>query len=348
MKPRVPQLDSPNSPALLDVYVRETAGWLFLRDAVFAAGVMIVLAATVAGVRGRWLHPTIFLLAIVPAVIGVRHVRKRVRDVRKCMAALESVPHDDLTASDVERFLHDHPFGALRFARRHLARYLARGGFTVRAIRVGVWKSLIAHPATVFPLVRPLDIPFEPLPLDERDDAVRHFLAADGERVASRRGRACHADSFVRRVAIALRGGWGAVGGAAVWVCMVGILVDSEFRSGSGAVSYGHVVLGVIPCFFWAVTFVWLRRSRSRNILVVPGGLVVRTPKRRGWRLEYFTRETSAICCYRVGAWDWSLILSNGGRTISATVSDVELDFALRAWLSPVDPPHPDRLTDLT
>jgi hypothetical protein len=88
----------------------------------------------------------------------------------------------------------------------------------------------------------------------------------------------------------------------------------------------------------------------SQQWLLVPGGLVVRTSsfRRRGWKVHLFVRSRSALVAYRQMKLRWTICVADPEANQMTMITPTECHALLRAWLSPLEPPDPDRLSDLT
>jgi hypothetical protein len=87
----------------------------------------------------------------------------------------------------------------------------------------------------------------------------------------------------------------------------------------------------------------------SQQCLAVPAGLVVRKAgsHRRSWELHLFTRASSVFCFVQTAARTGCLILADAHACEAFPITEKELEFALRAWFSPLPPPLAAELTDL-
>jgi len=177
-------------------------------------------------------------------------------------------------------------------------------------------------------LLPPIDKPFEPLPLElagplaNCDDPTGRAVPTPNPTVAA-----------IRR---ATRAGRGAVLCFALY-CLGRACFDVAFRA-------MPIHLLLIPLALIAAVWLWPHRERFGEIerwFVVPGGLLRQRawPWEPGWRSHVFRREDSAILTYAVTGRGSRLAVSDGRERGYAIASQAEVDFALRAWLSPLPPP---------
>lgn len=86
-----------------------------------------------------------------------------------------------------------------------------------------------------------------------------------------------------------------------------------------------------------------------KQLLAVPGGLCHRRIRRGSddWNIHLFTRESSVACIYQSGARQWMIVVADEQEHAKCAGTRKEVEFALRAWLSPLDPPTIDQLKEL-
>jgi hypothetical protein len=83
---------------------------------------------------------------------------------------------------------------------------------------------------------------------------------------------------------------------------------------------------------------------------LVPGGVVLRRARGMRSQVELFPRKDSIAVTRPTPQTEAAWVLTIARRDGSWTTSEfgpLEMDAFLQAWLSPLDPPEPDRLTDL-
>lgn len=76
---------------------------------------------------------------------------------------------------------------------------------------------------------------------------------------------------------------------------------------------------------------------------IVPGGLL----SRRGGRLTLLRRSESVLIADSIWRTQWNVIIFNGQAKARLQITDRELAVLLRAWLSPLQPPDIEQLSDL-
>jgi hypothetical protein len=213
-------------------------------------------------------------------------------------------------------------------ALREMLRLLVAEGCTNVTVRVGRNRDLAA--------ITPLEMPFEPVPLDAAPDQL---VAPDR---AVRSGSPAILPRALRRNII-LRGGW----------ILLALFLFNAVMAALSSMAQGRVTPGLV---FWslavAVTLfvpASFRPLGGKQWLVVPGGLLRRTAgwRQRGWTLTLFTRADSALCVGRHRRQRWIMAVSDATGADFALLTREESEALLRAWLSHVPPPPADRLSDL-
>ena len=88
----------------------------------------------------------------------------------------------------------------------------------------------------------------------------------------------------------------------------------------------------------------------GKQFFAVPGGLVVRKSGwlKKGWRIKLFSRTASCVMICPIGRKQWLLTVSDGETCESVIGLRSELELALCAWLSPLEPPKLEQLSDLS
>ena len=88
----------------------------------------------------------------------------------------------------------------------------------------------------------------------------------------------------------------------------------------------------------------------TRHWLFAPSSLIVRKAR---WRdlasqLHLFNRRKSVLCLYRPAKkGEWTVAVADGEASEQITATDAEVSLLLRAWLSTIEPPPVERLSDL-
>ena len=135
-------------------------------------------------------------------------------------------------------------------------------------------------------------------------------------------------------------GRWFLIGGHLVLLCMYIFRWNLPGSSIAWLVPLlvGALVLATGGAFTW-----------RRQWLLVPGGVVVRTTGFGWghWRVRLYSRVRSVLYVGRISAVQWTIAVADGTRVETVRVTGAEATLLLRAWLSPIEPPPPERLTDL-
>jgi len=199
--------------------------------------------------------------------------------------------------------------------------------------------------------IDPINVQFEPRALDETDDTLESLVDAidsstaandsphDGHPVARAERRA------MKKISTRIRkaGGWVAL----LFGCLFFIRAMMRW------IRFGSFDFGLV---FWLVIMAgWFLRLSGTSILsrtewfLVPAGVAVRTLVRgaRAWNVELFHRASSVLCVYRGDRNLWTALIANSGNFCACACTQREATVLLRAWLSPLDPPTLDKLTDL-
>lgn len=179
-------------------------------------------------------------------------------------------------------------------------------------------------------LIAPYDVPFEPQPLSEVDSA----LLSGGEPSGSGALRRVHRN-------IRVQGGW-------VLVAIFGFnFAIAAWR----AIEIWQVTFDLVAwgLALGAMTLVPASARTRGELLVVPGGAVWRRAswRQRDWRLHVFDRRNSNLMVVRIWRQQWGAYIHDGDQSARAIVTKAEADFLLRAWLSPLEPPTSEQLSDL-
>lgn len=178
--------------------------------------------------------------------------------------------------------------------------------------------------------VEPYDVPFEPQPLSEVDSA----LLAGGERPDGSALRRVHRN-------IRIQGGW-------LLVTIFGFnFVVAAWR----AIETRQVTIDLVAwgLALGAMALVPASARTRGQLLAVPGGAVLRRTgwRQPNWRLHVFDRRTSNLMVVRIWRQQWGVYVHDGEQSARTLATKQEADFLLRAWLSPLEPPTLERLSDL-
>lgn len=306
-------------------------GLLFLAVALLVAlGVVFSVGSqwVASGRAPLWVFPLVAPLIVL--IFGV--VMLRLRDVflRRIARSAASAPN----AAEVVECLQNGIWvrdllwsknGAMALARELLAN--GHSGLTLRA-----------GPPKLMRPIRPLEVYFEPLPLDEAQPTVEElWQQATG-------GATSETDSAFRRpAASALRktvlfsGGWRSVTGLLFAVCFLLLL---GWGGGGGR------AIAIIVASLVLVRFAYGWKSGAGNrILIVPGGIL--QSSRAG--LQLFRRTECVLLSHRHQKHPAPhvTLVGSAGRKAQFVTTTRELDTLLAAWLSPVEPPTPELIAQL-
>jgi hypothetical protein len=200
--------------------------------------------------------------------------------------------------------------------------------------RGGAGKSIrIVRSAFPQPQPEPLDVPFQPQPLNEAHTALPCAGGGAGDSTAS-----TQRSEFRRRVL--LRGGW--------WVFALGVipaalqLLASVFRKDVADV----LMLATLVALLLFAPVDW---RFNRQWFLVPGGVVLRKAGWRSarWTLHLFERTSSVLFVGMSARTQWLAAVADGKEASHLQVTPAEADLLLRAWLSSVPPPPIETLSDL-
>jgi hypothetical protein len=195
----------------------------------------------------------------------------------------------------------------------------------------------------------PIDVPFEPVPLDESAPAFRSLSptcsAAREEAIA----RAQHPGPFelppTWRRRLRLGAGWLAIG-----IFAFNLLLSSIRAWKIGKPTLEQMWwLGFLVLMVWGVGGFGAWRSTDQWLLV-PGGVIRRSAKSRSsqWNLHLFTRTQAILLITDSRRSNRQVCVADGQQSATASVTPAEAELLLRAWLSPLPPPRIEQLGDLT
>lgn len=193
--------------------------------------------------------------------------------------------------------------------------------------------------------IRPLEVPFEPVPLDESEAAMLYLgksaIASCDVKDSSATSMMTSSDlgRQIRRYT-GMQGGW--------WRMIIcEVFAISGFIFAGIDLYHGHYGLSLlmIPVLM-AMVYGWLYKSDLW--LAVPGGIVIRQLRgiRQAVTLELYDRNSS-VACMLEGPTSWTIAVSNGKTDRTKQFTRKEAEFFLRAWFSPIEPPTMERLSDL-
>ncbi|MGE0479684.1 MAG: hypothetical protein AB7Q17_04345 [Phycisphaerae bacterium] len=199
----------------------------------------------------------------------------------------------------------------------------------------------IAPERHLLPLGAPLNVAFEPVPLDERDERFQQ-LVGHATTPTTPLGRS--GSPVVRRVRRLLA--HGIVRTGVIVMCTVGfasvVLWGVRVRSAATDMVW---LAGMVATVAFAVHRVF-RSPAAAEHFAVPGG--VACPKLTGAGWYVFDRCRSVLVAERVldGSWRFH-IRDTGDRESFGQATTAEIELLLCAWLSPQAPPTAQQLESL-
>lgn len=213
-----------------------------------------------------------------------------------------------------------------------LVQEMARSGYAGAIMRVG--------PAGAATVIRPIEVAFEPRDLNDAEKTKLEADQSTGQHDGSTDStwiwlRTIRRRAYVRPLA------WLGVLWIAYNVVSASLEAWNQSRFTLPLVIWLSMLAFVI--YAWSSTTVgpWL---------AVPGGLVQRTARTfaRSSDLHLFDRRKSVLCVYCTRRRAWAFAVSDGSDTGAGTGTQEQVEFLLRAWLSPLEPPTVEQLSDLT
>ena len=192
--------------------------------------------------------------------------------------------------------------------------------------------------------IDPIDVPFEPVMLDEADTAFMGLLGTAA--VGSGDSDAANESQALRRVRrnLSMKGGWVVAVGFSVGLVasVYGAIRNRQFNWQILIFAVGMASVFLQPAGWF--------RSMRKQWLLVPRGLVLRKAggRKGGWKVHLFERDRSVLCVCRHDKRKWRFFVADAEKSESLLTTKQEIDVLLAAWLSPLDAPSPDRLTDLS
>lgn len=193
--------------------------------------------------------------------------------------------------------------------------------------------------------------PFEAMLLDESDGAFEELEAAlSGDekliQEAADRRRQSQGDALgLRRIGrnIRMKGGRWIIIVFGFNVVMQGMEALSQRRV-TGTFIFQFLALAIFLVVPYGA-MAW----KSQQWWVVPGGIAYRWSglfDRKG-RIHLFERRTSVLCIYEGWRHYWLVAVAESTTSVMKYATVKEVNFLLRAWLSPLRPPPVEMLVDL-
>jgi hypothetical protein len=330
----------PLATGLLDVSARKPRFPWFLLLLVVVIGIAGAIVAALTGIRQQ---AYFVLIGITIAVSLMLLARLGDRAVRRKMRSVVQDGGDDVVAMALaasQRLRWPSKVNSIT----ELARLLAKRGEVGRTIRMQ-WRG-------TFSPVEPLAVVFEARLMDESDAAFMELEAAttshaNAAQSSEAESRAAGDDAIgVRKIHrnVKLRGGWAFV------------VMFAFFTLQEAVESYMHKTISwKLPFFSLMLLLILVGPDRGlfasqTQWLLAPGGLFVRKAVRRSTRsqLHLFDRRKSVLCLSQERKARWFVAVADAEAHELTAATEREVHFLLRAWLSPLEPPPADRLTDLT
>jgi len=337
------------------------AGALLVSGLAIAASGLNLPNSVVVSVAG--VLPYVLLIALVALILFVQLRRDRV--AYRCMTArLKDHPGEPIAQSARSvlgqvlrrRFM---GFASIRRGRRFRAGTMHGLRGVARALAHRSHRDLTIRackPEFAVP-IQPIEVPIEPLPLDESVPFVGQLGDGDqndfdtggsAERQAEvEADGSCTLDEsdfrrkLKRRISL--------IGGR--WV--FGLFLFAWAINALNAVVAWRITwpfvlwTAMLAVFAFGVGGRGAWRS-SQQWLIVPGGLVTRRANRRGgWDVHLFDRRASVLTAYRHTRNHWFICVADEHTDQIAVVTPTESIALLRTWLSPLDPPPVERLQEL-
>lgn len=340
-----PVANTSEDPSVVDLQVPHHTGLL---------GLVLVAALTVAllyaPLRMLGLSPKVLCeLAGATALVGgsVALERLNAHRIRRRLRALPVPPPEDRAALLRSLVPHLKNYTAVRamnvsalFVRRSVLGAAAQT--LLNAGHAGTAYRLSSNPATLKALPPPLDVPLEPVPLRQRSPAFAALV--DDAESTPHGGR-----EFTKRLA--------AVDGPTQWLRLFAFVCLGLVSCWLAYVFYKSIpglcagtIPRMLPIAFPGIVLgtafgLW-RLRRTYAWFIVPAALVVcsSTWRSKSWNTYLLTRSQSVLM-YWSNLHMLAIACPHGSYCRHATPREAELAF--RAWLSPLDPPPPEQLTDL-
>lgn len=283
----------------------------------FAVGVAI---ASLGGGPGRAGSAGVIGVMAAFAIFAlIMFVRTRRANVGKMLAGFPDHELEHHIAATLEKLRAVSAVNSLK----ELVRVLAQRGVCDVAFRV-------IRSATP-PLGKTIDVPFEPRPLESCGQAGS--VSEDG---SAGENADLSLDQRIKRNVL-LKGGWVLVAVFAFnWIIA---LVQSVARGQPEPQLYSWslamlalLLIPVRPGGSW-----W----GTQQFQVVPGGLARRKapPWSQKWDVHLFDRRRSVMLVCTLKNKMWGVFVADAERVEYTIGTREEMDFAVRAWLSPVEPP---------
>ncbi len=186
----------------------------------------------------------------------------------------------------------------------------------------------------------PLEVPFEPTELNERQPELRWLCRAAPNAPESNR-KLPKPLSLWRNLAVSLFVGY--------FLVSLGIQIVAGIRSGNPAAA----VLPSLHFLIMSALVLILYMRRRRNWLLVPRGVLERQPALGWWggRIRRYTPQDTVLLIrpsrQGYGVY-WDAELWQQDRRTARMLTSLECHALLAAWQSPIPPPEAEQLTELS
>ena len=339
-----------NPSTITDIDIHDSGkAWLWRVVLVAIAVVLIVLLVTMVSIVRMWIvNPS---LAGMVAGFGVMGVALLIGWVRWRVArAAIRILIDQTDTTELEPLVRR--IFAHR-ARRHIwmtyhemASSLARVGRFGVIIRLGRKKD--AAP------IQPIPFEFEAQPLDESDpgfagladEVNRSSSDGSGDRNTGKTDRILPVSPRWLERKTSLLGGKTFI--VLLLFSMILQLLAFAFFYFAGSAQWIWLLVLAAPIIgLLGTSGAW---SWRKQWFVLPGALLLRTGGWRDatWRLHLFDRRTSVLVILGYARRRSLLFVADADRTERTVVTRNEANLLLRGWLSPLEPPPVERLSDLS
>ena len=318
-------IDVPYERSLFSM--RSRLALLFVTSLVFIAGAIVIVNLGLTHAQRTTL--TVCLLVAVIAVIRLLSKRSEAQERRRVRAVLHESGCRTVRGR-VDRILYGPRLPSPHQAMKEIAACFAGEKLWGVAVRIGPTESLSP--------LEPIPYAFEPRRAEDIAD-LDEIAPIEAEDTNAKRP-ATRLPRGVRRN-LMLKGGW-LLCFALLFNWVIALIESIEHQRIETRLYFW--TLGML--FF---AFLPAGRSWRAQFVVMPGALLLRESGwfERGWRLTLFRRSASCALLYPMWKKQWYLVLSDGEQCKAVLGLRAELELALRAWLSPLEPPSVERLSDL-
>ncbi len=336
---------APLGPRLQDLILPLVFGPL-IAAALWAIGSAIVLLLERPWVV-RWIaaaFPVALFAALVALVYSARRAAERRHEARA--ASWSDRPVEEVAREAVPRLID------LRILPRMMIR-AAQHLYETRGLRC----ALIVGRVPSLGEVRPIPHAFEPRPLDETDASFAALRDAHQQPSGNAARAAPDRRTNRPRMISPIPRPW-MRRHVPVIVCLLvaALIVVDVLRSGlSSDRIVALIAAGVVVAMFTLLP--WLVNPRTGGLawirgrwMLIPAGLLVLEPSGSTYRPHILRAADSLLLAREIGGLFplWLVLVRDGARMTTGRLTPTELRMLLAAWLSPLEPPKPEQLSDLT